>query len=147
MKNILVAVDLKSSDSALLKQASFFADKFGGKTWIVHVTAPDPEFLGYGMGPKYIRDFRADELRSEHRQLQSYADELENNSLSAEGLLIQGSTEEMLEMEIKKLHIDMLIIGNRKHSFLYDMFVGHTANRVIRDISIPVLIVPLPEEK
>lgn len=147
MKNILVAVDLKSSDSALLKQASSFAEKFGSKTWIVHVTAPDSEFIGYGMGPQYIRDFRADELRSEHRQLQSYADQLENNSLSAEGLLIQGSTEEMLEMEIEKLHIDMLIIGNHKHSFLHDMFVGHTANRVIRDISIPVLIVPLPEEK
>lgn len=147
MKNILVAVDLKTSDSALLKQASFFAEKFDAKIWIVHVTAPDPDFIGYGMGPKYIRDFRADELRSEHRQLQSYADELENNSLSAEGLLIQGSTEEMLEMEIDKLHIDMLIIGNHKHSFLYDMFVGHTANRVIRDISIPVLIVPLPKEK
>lgn len=147
MKNILVAVDLKTSDSALLKQASLFAEKFGAKIWMVHVAAPDPEFIGYGMGPKYIRDFRADELRSEHRQLQLYADELEKKSLAVEGLLIQGSTEEMLEMEIEKLHIDMLIIGNHKHNFLYDMFVGHTANRVIRDISIPVLIVPLPEAK
>jgi len=147
MKNILVAVDLKPSDSILLKQALLFADKFSAMIWIVHVAAADPEFIGYGMGPKYIRDFRADELRSEHRQLQLYADEMEKNSIVAEGLLIQGSTEEMLEMEIEKLHIDLLIIGNHKHSFLHDMFVGHTANRVIRDISIPVLTVPLPEEK
>jgi nucleotide-binding universal stress UspA family protein len=52
----------------------------------------------------------------------------------------------MLRTEVRKLNIDLLVLGSHKHTFLYEMFVGHTAVKVIRDIEIPVLIVPLPEE-
>ncbi len=146
MENLLVAVDLKSSDTLLLAQASVLAEKFSAKIWMIHIAAPDPDFVGYGIGPKYIRDVRADELRDEHRQLQSYAEDLHRKSIDAEGLLIQGPTTEMIQAEVEKLHIDLLIIGSHKHSFLYEAFVGHTAVKMISSISIPLLIVPLPDE-
>ncbi len=146
MKNILVALDLKPSDSWLLYHATSFAEKFEAKIWLVHVAEPDPDFIGYGIGPAYIRNFRADELRDEHRLLQSHVEDLHQKSLKAEGLLIQGITDEMIEAEVVKLHIDLLILGSHKHSFLYDAFVGNTANKIINDIVIPVLMVPLPYE-
>ena len=147
MKNILVALDIKPTDTLLLAQASFFAEKCGAKIWLVHVASPDPDFVGFEMGPKYIRDFVADELRSEHRQLRTYVDDLETKSFDVEGLLIQGPTIDMIEEEIKKLKIDLLVIGSHKHSFLYETFVGDTALRIVREVSIPVLIVPLPDDK
>lgn len=145
MKNLLVALDMKSTDSLLLAQASFLAEKCGSKIWMVHVAAPDPDFVGFEMGPKYIRDFVADELRVEHRQLQTYADDLQQKGLEAEGLLIQGPTVDMIEAEVKKLNIDLLILGSHKHGFLYETFIGNTAMRIIKELSIPVMIVPLPE--
>ncbi len=146
MKNILVAVDLKPSDSWLLFHAKTLAEKFSAKLCIIHVAAPDPDFVGFEMGPKYIRDFRADELRAEHQLIQTYITDLEQKSIDVEGLLIQGITTEMIEEEDIKLHIDLLIMGSHKHSFLYDTFAVSTANRILRDISIPVFIVPLPYE-
>lgn len=146
MKNLLVALDMKPSDSLLLAQASLLAEKCGSKIWMIHVASPDPDFVGFEMGPKYIRDFVADELRTEHRQLQAYATELKVKSLDAEGLLVQGPTIDMIEAEVKKLNIDLLILGSHKHGFLYEAFVGNTAVRIIKESSIPVLIVPLPEE-
>ena len=145
MKNLLVALDMKSTDSLLLAQASFLAEKCGSKIWMVHVAAPDPDFVGFEMGPKYIRDFVADELRVEHRQLQTYADDLQQKGLEAEGLLIQGPTVDMIEAEVKKLNIDLLILGSHKHGFLYETFIGNTAMSIIKELSIPVMIVPLPE--
>lgn len=145
MKNILVALDIKPSDALLLAQASALAEKFGAKIWMIHVAPPDPDFVGFEMGPRYIRDFVADELRTEHRQLQTYADEFQQKSLQAEGLLIQGPTVEMIASEIKKLSIDIAVLGSHRHSFLYETFVGNTAKQIIRQISIPVLIVPLPD--
>ena len=145
MKNLLVALDMKSTDSLLLAQASFLAEKCGSKIWMVHVAAPDPDFVGFEMGPKYIRDFVADELRVEHRQLQTYAEELQQRSLEAEGLLIQGPTVDMIEAEVKKLDIDLLILGSHKHGFLYETFIGNTAMHIIKGLSIPVMIIPLPE--
>lgn len=145
MKNLLVALDIQPADSLLLAQASFLAEKCGAKIWMVHVAAPDPDFVGFEMGPKYIRDFVADELRVDHRQLQTYAEELQQKGLEAEGLLIQGPTIDMIEAEVKKLNIDLLILGSHKHGFLYETFIGNTAMRIIKELSIPVMIVPLPE--
>jgi nucleotide-binding universal stress UspA family protein len=145
MKNFLVALDMKSTDSLLLAQASFLAEKCDAKIWMVHVATPDPDFVGFEMGPKYIRDFVADELRVEHRQLQTYEDELHQKSLEAEGLLIQGPTVDMIEAEVKKLNIDLLILGSHKHGFLYETFIGNTAMRIIKELAIPVMIVPFPD--
>jgi nucleotide-binding universal stress UspA family protein len=145
MKNILVALDLKPSDHLLMGQASQLAMKFDSKIWLVHVASPDPEFVGFEMGPKYIRNFVADELRTEHRLIRSYVEDLETKSLDVEGLLIQGPTIDMIEEEIDKLKIDLLVMGSHKHSFLYETFVGNTAMKIVREISIPVMIVPLPE--
>lgn len=146
MKNILVALDMKQTDALLLAQASFLAEKCGSKIWMVHVASPDPDFVGFEMGPKYIRDFVADELRSEHRLLQSYMLDMQGKSIDVEGLLIQGPTIAMIEKEVQKLKIDLLILGSHKHSFLYQTFVGHTAVRMVGLIPIPLLIVPLPDE-
>ena len=146
MKNLLVGVDLKPSDSWLLYHATNLAQKFEAKIWLVHIAEPNPDFIGYGIGPAYIRNLKAEELRADHRQLQTMVEELHKKSVHAEGLLIHGITEEMIEFEVTKLHIDLLILGSHKHNFLYSSFVGHTANRILNDITIPVLIVPLPYE-
>ena len=146
MKNILVAVDLRDSDSVLIEQAASLAEKFGAQIWIIHAAAPDPDFVGYGVGPMYIREMRAGELRKEHRKLQDYSSELEHKGLTAESLLVQGPTIEMIRTEVKKLQIDLLIMGSHKHSFLYEAFVGHTSVRIIKDVEVPVLIMPLPGE-
>lgn len=147
MKNILVAVDLNPSDALLLKQVSALAEKFNAKTWILHVASPDPDFVGFELGPKYIRDFRADELRADHRKLQSYADELEQKGLTVESLLIQGPTEDIIKAEIQKLAIDLLILGSHRHGFLFETFIGHTSGKMIGEIHIPMLIVPLGAEE
>lgn len=146
MKNILVAVDLHDNDQALIAWAVTLAEKFQSKIWFIHVAAPDPDFVGYEVGPTYIRDTRADQLRREHRLLQSYAAQVNAQTIETDALLIQGPTIEMLRNEVVKLNIDLLILGGHKHSFLYEAFIGHTATRIIKDVSIPVLIIPLPGE-
>lgn len=140
-----MAVDLKTSDQALISQASLLAEKFNSTIWIVHIAAPDPDFVGYGVGPFYIREVRAEELRKEHKQLQAMANQLQQKSIHTEALLIQGPTVEMLKEEVKKLKIDLLIMGSHKHGFLYETWIGHTSVKVIKEIPVPVMIVPLPE--
>ena len=136
-------MDLKPSDQALLQFASAMAEKFNSSIWVLHIAAPDPDFVGYDVGPSYIREMRADELRKEHRQLQEIADQLSKKGIKAEGLLIQGPTVEMILEEVGKLKIDLLIMGSHKHGFLYETWVGHTSVKVIKEIPIPVLIIPL----
>jgi nucleotide-binding universal stress UspA family protein len=143
LNNLLVAVDLKPTDQALMQFASAIAEKFNSSIWVLHIAAPDPDFVGYDVGPSYIREMRADELRKEHRQLQTIADRLNKKGIKAEGLLIQGPTVDMILEEVAKLKIDLLIMGSHKHGFLYEAWMGHTSVKVIKEIPIPVLIIPL----
>ena len=62
MKNILIPIDLSSVTNSTVEVAAHFAQGFGAKIWLVHVAAPDPDFVGFGTGPRYVRDQRADEL-------------------------------------------------------------------------------------
>ncbi len=143
MKNILVTIDFNKNEQSLVDKAFQLAEQFDSKIWLIHIAAPDPDFVGYDIGPQYIRDSRASVLREEHKLLQKQADELKKKGVNAEGLLVQGATIEMIMAESKKLNIDLIIAGHHEHNFLYKAFVGSVSGQIIEKSKIPVLIVPL----
>ena len=145
MKNLLVAVDLSSTDARLIDAARSLARAFQSHVHLLHVAPPDPDFVGYGVGPQHIRDVLADVFRQEHRQLRTYAEELKRQGIAASALMFQGPTAEMIRTEVEKLNTDLLILGSHRHGLLYELFIGHTSSRVLKDISIPVMIIPLDD--
>ncbi len=143
MKNILVTIDFEENVFLLLDIAFELAESLDSKIWLMHIAAPDPDFVGYDVGPQYIRDFRAKELRKEHKLLQEYAQQLQGKGIQADALLIQGATIEMIILESKKLHVDLIIAGHHERGFLYNAFVGSVSSQIIKKSKIPVLIVPM----
>jgi nucleotide-binding universal stress UspA family protein len=143
MKNILVTIDFNKNEELLIDKAFQLAESFDSKLWLMHIAAPDPDFVGYEVGPQYIRDSRASDLRKEHKLLQEYATALKKKGVESEGLLVQGATIEMIIEESKKLNVDLIIAGNHEHGFFYNAFVGRMSVKVIKKSKIPVLIVPL----
>ncbi|MGQ1786467.1 universal stress protein [Saccharicrinis sp. GN24d3] len=142
MKNILVAVDLKEGTDKILDNAFEQAQNFKARLWIVHISAPEPEFVGYEAGPQYIRDMRATELKKEHHELKRLSDNVNFKGVEAESLLINGGTVEMLAAEIDKLHIDLVVIGHHKHGFLHNAFFGRTDVSLLDNSKVPVLVIP-----
>ena len=123
IKNILVAVDFNDNIGDLLGYAESIAIKFGSKVWLIHVSAPDPDFVGYEPGPQYIRDSRAQELKDEHRRLQGLRKTFLSQNLKSEALLIQWSTVETVLEEAKKLNSDLLIVGTHKYGYIESFFL------------------------
>jgi nucleotide-binding universal stress UspA family protein len=142
MKNILVAIEFGEKASLLVQKTAELALKFSAKVWLIHIAAPEPDFVGYEVGPQYIRDSRAETLKEEHHLLIEYANTLKAMGLEAEGLLIQGATVDMIVEESEKLKADLVVIGHDEHSFLYDLFVGSTAAGVLKKSDVPLLIIP-----
>ncbi|MGQ0829506.1 MAG: universal stress protein [Bacteroidota bacterium] len=145
MKNILVATDLEPKTQELIDFAITLAEKFGSKIWVVHIAEPEPDFVGYEVGPQYIRDAVAKDLRTEHKMVQNYTRLIEEKDIEAEGLMIQGPTIEMLLEEIKKLHADLIIIGSHKHSFLYKAFNDDISAELLKKSKIPLLVLEFPQ--
>src|SRR5690606_38863164 len=138
LKNILVAIDFNDAVGDLLGYAEGIADKFGAKVWVLHVAEPDPDFVGYEPGPQYIRDFKAEEFREVHRNLQMYCDTFLSDEIEKEALLIQGSTVEAVLEEAKKLKSDLLIVGTHKYSFLHNLLQESVSLELLKKASIPL---------
>lgn len=143
MKNLLVTIGFEEKSILLLNKAIELAEKFHSKVWIVHVASPDPDFVGYEVGPQYIRDDRAEDLKKEHRMIAEYTGKLKEKGIEAEGLLIQGATEETILKESVHLNIDLLIIGHHKHGFLHRTFGYSPVSAIVEKSSVPVLLIPL----
>jgi|SRR5690554_50958 len=144
MKNILLALELdyKELTKDMIASAKQLAKAFGAKCWLVHIAAPEPDFMDYEVGPQYIRDMLAKDLKDIHKNIQTLANSLKEDSIDAEGLVIQGPTTEMIIEEVKKLSIDLLVLGNKKHGFMYNALIGSTTDELIDNISVPVLLIP-----
>ncbi|MBN1951447.1 MAG: universal stress protein [Bacteroidales bacterium] len=142
MKNILVGIDFHERTSYLVEKAFEWMKPYDAKIWLLHATAPEPDFVGYAVGPEYIRDFRAKEIRNEHKLLSSFVDKLKAMGAVADGLLVQGNTIDVVLEESKKLNIDLIIFGHHEHSLLYKIFFGSHASEIIQKSAIPVLVVP-----
>ena len=143
MKNILVAVDLQQGDILLLNKAAEIAHAFKAKVWVVHITMPDPEFVGMDAGPMYARKTLAEDFRAEHKALHGYHAALHDQSVRSEALLIQGPTVETIFAEATKLDADLIVIGTHKHNFFKRVFGQEITHQIIDQSRIPMLIVPL----
>ncbi len=146
IKNILVAVDFNDTVGELLSYAEGIAEKFSSKIWVVHVAEPDPDFVGFENGPQYIRDFRAEELRDEHKNLQAICKTFLSSDIECEALLIQGSTVETVLDEAQKLKSDLLIVGTHKYSFLHNLLSENVSLKLLKQVNIPLLAIPINEK-
>jgi nucleotide-binding universal stress UspA family protein len=142
MKNILVPVDFSAEAQRVIDIAASIAKAFQARIWLVHVAAPDPDFVGFEAGPTYVREQRAEVLREEHSEIQALAATLKNSGHDAAGLLVQGSTTETLLEEIDRLNADLVVMGSHGRTGLFKAFVGSVSEQVLRESRVPVLIVP-----
>ena len=146
MKNIAVALDLSNSSNVLIKQAKVLARANDAKIWLIHIAAPDPDFIGYDVGPNYIREDRAEVLKEEHKTLGDLKNSLTDVGVEAEALLIQGPIVQTLLEELDKLNIDLLVIGKKGHGLLHRAILGSTFDAIVKKVHIPMLAVPYLED-
>lgn len=139
---ILAGIDFTKVSEQVVLKAAEYAAAFNAKLWLVHVAAPEPDFVGYDVGPKVIRHQRAGVLRQEHKLLQQYADECTAKGVHCIPLLVQGSTLDTLLEVLNKLNVDLIVIGSHNSSSLYDFVVGSIKNELFHKAKTPILLVP-----
>ncbi len=142
MRRLLAAIDFSPISARVVDQAASLAAAFSAELTILHVAAPDPDFVGYAAGPQTVRDARARELRAEHRKLQEVAETLRDREIATRALLIQGPTAEQILAEAKRLEAGMIVVGSHGHGSLYRALLGSVSEDVVRAAVCPVLVVP-----
>jgi len=142
MKKLLAALDFSEATEKVVAQAAALAEAFSAELTLIHVAAPNPEFVGYEAGPDTERDARAAELRGEHRKLQEIAEDLRGRGIAARALLIQGPTVEKILDEARELDAGAIVIGSHGRGMLHRALLGSVSEGVVRDATCPVHVVP-----
>lgn len=142
VRTLLAALDFSPVSDAVVAQAASLAEAFSAELTLVHVAAPEPEFVGYEAGPQSVRTDRAREVRGEHRDLQATAEGLRGRGIRAHALLIQGPVVEKILAEAERLGADAIVIGSHGHGALHRLLLGSVSEGVVRAARCPVVLVP-----
>lgn len=142
MKTILVPVDFSDCAVEVTETAASIAKAFSARILLIHVAAPEPEFIGYEPGPQSVRDTVARELVQEHKLLHAMDRQLEAKGLAVTSLVIQGYPVEKILEEAAKHQVDLIVMGSHGHGLLRNLLVGSVTEGVMRRSTCPVLVVP-----
>ncbi len=142
MKTILAPVDFSAATPAVVAAARETARAFGARLYLLHVAAPEPDFVGYSAGPQEVRDAIAGALHEERDELTALAEEARAAGADVAQLMVQGPTIEAVVQKADDLDADLIVMGSHGRGAVLRLLLGSVSEGVLRRAGRPVLIVP-----
>lgn len=139
---LLVAIDFSPVTDEIVQYVKEMGIKTKPKIWLIHVVQPEPDFVGYEVGPQTERDFIAKKFHEKHVKLQDIAKKMAHKSFSVTPLLLQGPTIKTILEEADRLEANMIVVGSHGHGMMYNVMVGSVSNGLLKNSPIPLLIIP-----
>ena len=139
--SLLVTIDFSSVTDAQIDIVDSLASP-GREIHLLHVTEPDPSFVGLEAGPEEVQHQVASELQHAHDELNALADRLRAKGHTVDTLLVPGPTVQTILEQAEKLDADVIVMGSHGRGKLFDLVVGSVSAGVIRKSPVPVLVVP-----
>jgi nucleotide-binding universal stress UspA family protein len=134
MKTIMVATDFSERSDRALRRATLIARQTGAGLILVHVVDDDQ--------PHRIVDHEhSDAAKLLRRQAQTLS---EVDSVAATSRVVLDAPFAGILRAAAEIAPDLLVIGPHRRRVLQDVFTGTTAERTIRAIGLPVLMVNAP---
>jgi nucleotide-binding universal stress UspA family protein len=146
MKRVLLCVDFSEVTDAVVEQGKIIARLAGAEVRVLHVAAPNPDFVGFEAGPDAVRRQVAKSLRDEHRSLEDLVERLRRANVAAAHLMVHGATVEAILEQADRFEADLIVLGSHGHSALFDLLAGSVTQGVLRKSPVPVLVVPARKE-
>jgi nucleotide-binding universal stress UspA family protein len=141
-KRLLVCVDFSEVTEAVIAQAQSVAALTSAAVRVLHVAAPDPDFVGFDAGPDAVRRQVALGLREEHAKLERIAERLRSEGVAASPMMVQGSTVATILEQARRFDADLIVLGSHGHGALFHLIAGSVTEGVLREGTVSVLVVP-----
>jgi len=139
LKSILVPIDFSEPSKNALEYALPFLEQFGAKLTLLHVIEPLPV-------PAFMTSFppptkKDKEIASARGHLENLIKQNALDPKRVETLVCRGRSFEEIDNMARRIETDLIIMATHGYTGLQHVFLGSTAERVVRHAPCPVLVV------
>jgi nucleotide-binding universal stress UspA family protein len=142
LRRVLVPVDFSACSLRALAYAAGLVRQFGAALELVHVT--ELPLLDPTMAEVDTRAFEATARQSAQEQLDKLLANQQAAGLPVTGRLLSGAPWHEIVEQARRDAVDLIVAGTHGYTGLKHVFLGSTAERVVRHASCPVLVVRSP---
>src|SRR5437868_10332839 len=110
MKTILVPVDFSDATPRVVETAHSMARALRSRIVLLHVTEPEPEFIGFEPGPLVVRTAVARDYRVEHQKLDELKAKVSSGGYEVLALHLQGPLVEKILDQANEQGADLIVM-------------------------------------
>ena len=154
VKTILFACDLEDKTQESLSLVMSLAASQNANVIFMHAIEPinhqAQSMINNYLPIEELQALRQEAVNSVRDTMETqialfYDNHKNNNELpeKPEYLVVQEDASSAIKHTIETRDIDMVVMNSRTHSKLGQMIIGSTANKVIHQSEVPVLVIPL----
>ena len=132
-QTILVTLDGKPSDRAIIEHIKQLAPLAGSRLVLLHVANG---WTARIYGPNAV----SPEITEDTAYLEKVRTEFQSLGIHTEAELAYGEPVKEIVKWIEQRGCDLVAMSTHGHRFLADIFLGTTASRVQHSVSVPVLL-------
>ncbi|MCB9638896.1 MAG: universal stress protein [Myxococcales bacterium] len=151
IQKILLATDFSSCSQKALEYAKELARAFQSKIYLLHVIDVPAELSTEAMirsgqdGPLISLE---DYLRESCREnLDNFSGQLTAAGLQVEEIIEAGLPYRVILHKAEHLEVDLIVMGTQGRTGIKHLFIGSTAERVVRQAPCPVMTIRVGEEE
>jgi universal stress protein A len=137
LKSILVPIDFSKTSQTALEYAVPLAEQFGAKVTLLHAIEPLP----YPANLTYLPMGEGFPIKPLEEKLNKLAKKTIKPQHLKEVIVQVGTAFEVITNVARDRKADLIVITTHGHTGLKHVFMGSTAERVVRHAPCPVLVV------
>ncbi|MFZ4739894.1 MAG: universal stress protein [Bacteroidales bacterium] len=146
IKKVLIPLDYDPSSQKVAEKGFALAETMGAEVVLLHVLIDLSHYsLTYmNMGPLQL-DTVVELKQASLDFLEKTKLRLGNETIQI--LVIEGDFAESILTTAKDLNVDVIVMGSHSKSWLGNIVIGSVTEKVFRNITIPLFIIPIKKNK
>ncbi len=142
MKTVLAPIDFSSISERVLDEAIEIARGIGGRLVLLNVVVAPAIVVSKFAQPPGVAGFSLQAEKDAGERLLVLQRQLRDQGVTAHAVHQVGLPGECILEQAERLVADYIVMGSHGHGALYDLIVGSTTKRVLKQARCPVVIVP-----
>jgi nucleotide-binding universal stress UspA family protein len=146
MKTILVPIDFSAASDGVLAEAVVLARAIDARIVILHVVQP-PIIVDSEFGPQMSSGYTAAAMESAATQLAQLQRNLQAKGVTVETRHLIGPPGPVIAAAASDVNAAYIVLGSHGHGAFYELIIGSTTSRVLKQAGCSVVVVPPGRKK